>query len=76
MLRADTDGAERELEAIPWVEDARVTTDFPHGATIELRERQPVATFQGPDGRFRVIDIARPRARRARRPAGRLPADH
>ena len=45
------------LEAIPWVADARVTTQFPHGATIELRERSPVATYQGPDGRFRVIDI-------------------
>ena len=30
------------LEAIPWVEDARVTTDFPHGAKIEIRERTPV----------------------------------
>ena len=46
----------RTLEAIPWVEDARVTTDFPHGAKIEIRERAPVATFEGPDGAFRVID--------------------
>ena len=57
VLRADTDQAERDLEAIPWVADARVTTQFPHGATIELRERKAVATYQGPDGRFRVIDI-------------------
>ena len=57
VLRADTDRAERDLEAIPWVADARVTTQFPHGATIELRERKAVATYQGPDGRFRVIDI-------------------
>jgi len=57
VLRADTDRAERELEAIPWVADARVSTQFPHGATIELRERTPEATYQGPDGRFRVIDI-------------------
>jgi cell division protein FtsQ len=57
VLRADTDRAERDLEAIPWVAAARVTTQFPHGATIELRERAPVATFQGGDARFRVIDI-------------------
>ena len=56
VLRADTDAAERELEAIPWVEDAQVHTDFPHGAKIELRERSPVATFEGADGRWRVID--------------------
>lgn len=56
VLRADTGRAEQALEAIPWVEDARVTTGFPHSATIELRERTPAATFQGPDGRYRVID--------------------
>ena len=44
------------LEAIPWVEAARVTTDFPHGAKIEIRERTPVASYAGPDGAFRVID--------------------
>ena len=48
--------AERELEAIPWVDDAKVTAHFPHGATIEIRERAPVATYQGPDGQFRVLD--------------------
>lgn len=56
VLRADTASAEAQLEAIAWVEDARVTTQFPHGATIEIRERAPVASYQGPDGRFRVID--------------------
>jgi cell division protein FtsQ len=56
VLRVDTDAAERELEAIPWVEHAVVHTDFPHGAKIEIRERTPVATFEGPDGRWRVID--------------------
>src|SRR4029077_13477556 len=56
VLRADTDAAEHQLEAIPWVESARVTTQFPSSATIELRERTPVATYLGPDGRFRVLD--------------------
>jgi cell division protein FtsQ len=57
VLRADTDRAERELEASPWVASARVTTQFPHGATVELRERTAVAAYQGPDGSFRLIDI-------------------
>lgn len=56
VLLVDTQGAERRLEAIPWVEAARVRTDFPHGATIEIRERQAIATYQGPDQRFRVLD--------------------
>ena len=56
VLIADTQQAERELEEIPWVEDAKVTTHFPHGVTIEIRERSPVATYQGPDGKYRVLD--------------------
>jgi cell division protein FtsQ len=55
-LAADTQTAERELEAIPWVDQARVRTDFPHGATIEIRERVALATYAGPDGQYRVID--------------------
>jgi cell division septal protein FtsQ len=57
VLLVDTDAAERRLEAVPWVERARVTTDFPHTVTIDIRERKPVATFQGGDGKFRVIDV-------------------
>jgi cell division protein FtsQ len=55
-LRVDTDRLERELEAIPWVERARVTVDFPHSATIDIRERAAMTTYQGLDGRFRVLD--------------------
>ena len=56
ILRADTGAAEERLEAIPWVESARVRTDFPDGATIEIRERTPLVTMQGVDGLFRVLD--------------------
>lgn len=56
VLLADTEEAERQLEAIPWVDSARVRTNFPDSATIEIRERTPVATYAGPDGRFRVLD--------------------
>ncbi len=55
-LLVDTRALERKLETSPWVEAARVTTDFPHTVTIDVRERVPVAAFAGSDGKFRVID--------------------
>lgn len=55
-LRVDTQRVEQELEAISWVDTARVSVDFPYAATIEIRERAAMATYQGPDGRFRVLD--------------------
>jgi hypothetical protein len=56
VLLADTEAAERALEAIPWVETARVRAKWPDSATIDIRERTPVATMRGADGRFRVLD--------------------
>jgi cell division septal protein FtsQ len=56
VLRVDTDAAERELEAIPWVENARVTTDFPDRVRIEIRERTPAVAYRAADDRYRVID--------------------
>lgn len=55
-LRVDTERLERELEEIPWVDEARVRVSFPHAATIDVRERAALATYQGPDERFRVLD--------------------
>lgn len=55
-LRVDTQRIEREIETIPWVDDAKVRVEFPRSATIEIRERQAMATYQGPDQRFRVLD--------------------
>ncbi|HUF97878.1 MAG TPA: FtsQ-type POTRA domain-containing protein [Ilumatobacter sp.] len=56
VLRVDTTKAEERLREISWIHDARVRTSFPHGATIEIREREALTTYQGPDGRFRVLD--------------------
>ncbi len=56
VLLVNTDEAEERLESIPYVEDARVRTDFPNSVTVELRERVPVATVQGTDGQFRILD--------------------
>ncbi|MEY2581795.1 MAG: cell division protein FtsQ [Ilumatobacteraceae bacterium] len=56
ILLVDTRSVERQLEAIAWVESARVSTQFPHTVFIDIRERKPIATFAGSDGKFRVID--------------------
>jgi cell division protein FtsQ len=56
ILLVDTRQIERQLESIPWVESARVSTQFPHRVFIDVRERKPIATFAGSDGKFRVID--------------------
>ena len=56
VLRVDTTQLEDDLEAIPWIEQAQVTSQFPHGLTIDVRERAAVSTYQGPDGRYRVLD--------------------
>jgi cell division septal protein FtsQ len=56
ILLVDTRQVERRLESIPWVESARVSTQFPHRVFIDVRERTPIATFVGSDGKYRVID--------------------
>jgi cell division protein FtsQ len=55
-LLADTQEVERQIEEIPWVADAKVTVRFPHSASIEIRERKALTTYQGPDHQFRVLD--------------------
>lgn len=56
VLLVDTAAAEAELESLPWIERAFVTTDFPNRVLIDVRERQPLATFVGSDSRYRVTD--------------------
>lgn len=57
VLLVDTAAVEAQLEAIPWVEDARVTASFPNSVSIDIRERTPVAAMMGADGLARVIDV-------------------
>ena len=57
VLLVDTDDVEERIEAIPWVDAARVTTRFPDSARIEIRERTPIAAILGSDGRSRVLDV-------------------
>lgn len=56
VLLVDIADFESRIEAIPWVEDARVTTHFPDAASIEIRERTPVVALLGTDGFSRVLD--------------------
>lgn len=56
VLRVNERDVEQQLEAIPWVEQAKVTVSFPNSAKIELREREAMTTYQGPDQRYRVLD--------------------
>ena len=56
ILLVDTRQIERQLESIAWVESARVSTTFPHTVFIDIRERKPIATFAGSDGKYRVVD--------------------
>ena len=56
VLLVDTRAAEEALEQLPWIERAFVRTDFPDRVLVDVRERQPLATFAGSDGRYRVID--------------------
>lgn len=56
-LLVDIGDVEAQVEDIPWVEDARVRTSFPDSASIEIRERTPVAAMMGADGQARVIDV-------------------
>lgn len=57
VLLVDTASVEAQLEEIPWVDAARVTTTFPDSASIEIRERTPVAAMIGTDGLSRVLDV-------------------
>jgi cell division protein FtsQ len=56
MLLVDTAAAVEQLEQIPWVEQAEVRKDFPDTLVVDIRERVPVITFVGSDGRWRVTD--------------------
>jgi len=57
VLIVDIGDVEAQVEAIPWVGDARVRTSFPDSASIEIRERTPEAAMMGADGQARVIDV-------------------
>jgi len=59
ILRFDPHAARARVEALPWVESARVERRLPDSIHVVLTERQPLALWQrGADGDFAVIDQA------------------
>jgi cell division protein FtsQ len=57
VLLVDIGDVQARIEDIAWVDSARVRTSFPDSASIEIRERTPVAAMMGADGQARVIDV-------------------
>jgi cell division protein FtsQ len=57
ILTADLHGAEKALEEIPWIREARVSMHLPRRVAIQIDEREPIAFFRAVDGFNRVIDL-------------------
>ena len=56
VVLVDTDALEAQIDEIAWVSESSVRTDWPFGLVIDIREREPVLSFPGQDGLFRVLD--------------------
>ena len=56
ILTVDINKARTQLEAMPFVKQADIATDFPHTVHIEIEERQPALSYIGTDGQWRIID--------------------
>jgi cell division protein FtsQ len=71
LLRVDTGAVARRLEALPWVQHARVERDLPGTLRITITEYQPVAFVQIPTGEVGLVaPDGRVIARAAAAPAG------
>lgn len=57
ILTADLNAAERALESIAWVREARVSMHLPRRVSIQIAEREPIGFFRAVDGFNRVIDV-------------------
>ncbi|MGE0308764.1 MAG: cell division protein FtsQ/DivIB [Acidimicrobiia bacterium] len=56
MLDARLDEATRAVEALPWVDRARVTKQWPASIEVTITERRPVAASAAADGTWRLVD--------------------
>ncbi|PHS78492.1 MAG: cell division protein FtsQ [Rhodospirillaceae bacterium] len=55
MLTYDFEEAKRRVEALPWIQYARLERQFPDTLAVHLAERQPIALWQN-RGAFELID--------------------
>jgi cell division protein FtsQ len=46
LLSVSLSSTAKRVSALPWIKEARVRHSFPHGVTIEVVERSPVARIQ------------------------------
>jgi len=57
MGTLDTGGAERSLESLPWVADARVRRRWPATVDVDVVERTPAAVALAAPGSWVLLDI-------------------
>lgn len=57
MVEVDVEGAERRVEALPWIADAEVVRRWPGQVRIDVTERTAVAQVATTDGRWVLIDV-------------------
>lgn len=55
LARLPVHRAEKNLEELPWVKDARVTRNYPHTARIAITERVPIAALRTDSGTYLLI---------------------
>jgi cell division protein FtsQ len=58
MLTLDTGAAERRVEALPWVADARVSRSWPGGVSVRVRERTATAAVRITDTQWAEVDAS------------------
>lgn len=56
LLTADLGAAERRIEELPWVDEARAERSWPGTLRYRVVERIPAAAAQGADGAWVVLD--------------------
>jgi len=56
LFAVDLAGARHGIEALPWVQAARVIRSFPNRVEIQVTERTPAAVVARPTGGFALLD--------------------
>lgn len=59
LIRFDAADARRRIEALPWIDTARITRVLPNGLTIDVTERRPIAVWLSGDAHVLVDTTGR-----------------
>jgi cell division protein FtsQ len=57
IVYLDSESASARVEALPWVESARLHRSLPGTVRIDVVERRPVVAAPTPDGAWRLLDV-------------------